>query len=440
MVKQRQTSVGIFCARRAIWIAGLFLLFLSIYVFITSASRVSALTTVPTLMNFQGRLTDSTGNIKPNGTYNMKLRLYDAASGGTLKYSEDRLVSAGDPSRVTVTNGIFSLRIGEGTNKTGTFDAALFASGSLYLEVELPTPATATSASPTWTEGPMTPRNQLGTSAYAYNAETLDGFDSASFARTDANNIFTGTQRFDVASATAFDVQNGSAVSVFKVDTVGAQVTIGTSDTTGTVFVLDTKTDAGDPTGVAGAMYYNSNAGKFRCYQGTAWTDCIGAGGPGGGGSTKRITLVPEYAGGVISADGSNNTGTLTSDFDGTNLHNYYAWSSTIGSLNDYDVVVRSAIPSDYASGLGNFKLWVYNTSTSTASNDIQVTVKDGAGTTCANNVSIIHSVASTWSEKSVTLSGCSFSANSILTVSVKMYSQSSNAVRIGEMSYEYTN
>ena len=139
-------------------------------------SQSDALTTVPTRMNFQGRLADSTGNIKQNGTYNMRLRLYTAASGGTAVWTEDRLVSAGQG--VTLTNGLFALQLGSVTS----LPASLFASGPLYLEVELPTPATATSSSPAWTEGAMTPRNQMATSAYAYNSETLDGLDSSDFA------------------------------------------------------------------------------------------------------------------------------------------------------------------------------------------------------------------------------------------------------------------
>ena len=176
-------------------------------------SQTSALTTVPTKMNFQGRLTDSSGNVKANGTYNMRLRLYTVSTGGSAVWSEDRLVSASQG--VTVTNGLFSIKLGDVT----TLPASLFASGDLYLSVELPSPATATSSSPSWTEGAMTPRNQMATSAYAYNSETLDGLDSAQFARTDANNMLTGAQTVNIASTAAFDIQNGSAVSVLKVDT-----------------------------------------------------------------------------------------------------------------------------------------------------------------------------------------------------------------------------
>jgi hypothetical protein len=56
-----------------------------------------------------------------------------------------------------------------------------------------------------------------------------------------------------------------------------SNIVIGTSDTTGTLLVLDTKTNSGDPTGVDGGLYYNSNASRFRCYEGGVWKNCIGS-------------------------------------------------------------------------------------------------------------------------------------------------------------------
>jgi parallel beta-helix repeat protein len=255
------------------------------------------------------------------------------------------------------------------------------------------------------------------------------------------NNTFTGTNAFDGTTFSiggAADVAKFNVASLFNVDSTNSIVSIGASDTTGTVFVLDTKTGSGDPTGIAGGMYYNSNAAKFRCYQNGAWTDCIGAG--GGGGSTRTITLIPEFAGGIITADGSDNTGTMTSDYDSINRHNYYSWVNSTGALNDYDIVVRSPIPSEYASGFGTFKIWVYGGSNSTANNDILVTVRDNAGTACASSFSVLPGTATTWTQQPVTLSGCSFAANDIVTIAIRVVSKSSNTVRVGEISYQYTN
>lgn len=257
--------------------AAVTLLFLFAGLFaLTLTNTAYAATTLPTKMNFQGRITNPSGNILVNGTYNMKFRIWSAASGGTQQWSEDRLISAGQG--VSVTNGQFSVQLGSVTS----LPASVFSSNSLYFEVELPTPASATTASPVWTEGAMTPRNQLATSAYAYNSETLDGLDSDAFAKLGSANLFTAANSIDVSSSSAFQVKNGST-NLFNVSTTTSQITIGTSDTTGALLVLDVKTDTGDPAGTNGAMYYNANANKFRCYQAGAWTDCVSTGGGGSG-------------------------------------------------------------------------------------------------------------------------------------------------------------
>ncbi len=77
-------------------------------------------------------------------------------------------------------------------------------------------------------------------------------------------------------STASTQVQNASGANMLNFDSTNDQISVGVSDTTGTLLVLDTKTDAADPTGVNGGMYYNSNAGRFRCYENSAWSDCLG--------------------------------------------------------------------------------------------------------------------------------------------------------------------
>lgn len=302
--------------------------------------------TTPYKINYQGRLTDASGTVKPDGQYNMKFRIFSVASGGAAIWTEVRDAA----NRVTVTNGQFNVQLGDVTALT----PSVFTSQPLYFEVELPTPATATcstAACGTFTEGAMTPRQPIAASAYAMNADTLDGSDATSFIITSQNNAFTGTNLFKNTSdsTSAFDIQTSGGTSLFKVNTSGSAVSIGagggsggtgpalsttstgrvgistttpgatlevagnalfknltdsttafqiqnssagslliadttnstvqigsaTADATAIVFILDTKNTSGDPSGTNGAMYYNSNAGKMRCYEGGAWTNCI---------------------------------------------------------------------------------------------------------------------------------------------------------------------
>ncbi len=151
---------------------------------------------VPYLVNFQGRLTDNNGNILTDGSYNIKFRIFDASTSGTNLWEGDRVRGASD-HRITVTNGLFNIQFGD----TGQGDPALSPSlfntqtyANLYLEVELPTPATATCATngcASFTEGAMTPRQPLASAPYAFNSDTLDGLDSGAFVQLGASQ--TGT-------------------------------------------------------------------------------------------------------------------------------------------------------------------------------------------------------------------------------------------------------
>ncbi|PID31746.1 hypothetical protein CR970_04225 [Candidatus Saccharibacteria bacterium] len=77
----------------------------------------------------------------------------------------------------------------------------------------------------------------------------------------------------------AFAVHNSSGtVSYLSVDTAGNLVQVGSTaaDTVAVLQVLDSYNDSTDPTGANGAQYYNTARGKFRCYEGGVWKDCIG--------------------------------------------------------------------------------------------------------------------------------------------------------------------
>ncbi len=93
------------------------------------------------------------------------------------------------------------------------------------------------------------------------------------------NNGTTSWELIKENASSDFGIWSGSG-HVLAINQAG-DVTIGNVDTTGSLFILDTKTGAGDPTGVNGGMYYNSSSNKFRCYENTAWTNCIGTGSSG---------------------------------------------------------------------------------------------------------------------------------------------------------------
>jgi hypothetical protein len=87
-------------------------------------------------------------------------------------------------------------------------------------------------------------------------------------------NSSDSTSAFRVLASNA---SFGSGVPIFQIDTQNGYVYIGnpSADSTGALLVLDTKNTTGDPTGVAGGMYYNSALGVSRCYIDGYWRDCV---------------------------------------------------------------------------------------------------------------------------------------------------------------------
>lgn len=88
----------------------------------------------------------------------------------------------------------------------------------------------------------------------------------------------TGALEIQNSGSSALDIRNVGGTSFFTVDTSTGVVRVGpaAADGNGVLFVVDTKNTPGDPSGVDGAIYYNSDIGRFRCREDGAWKDCIG--------------------------------------------------------------------------------------------------------------------------------------------------------------------
>jgi len=106
---------------------------------------------VPTLVNFQGRLTDSLGNPQ-NGTFSIAFKIYDSPAGGNIVWQETQ------PS-VTTTNGIFNVLLGSVT----PVPDSIFKDTSRWLTIAV------------GTDPEVNPRARLSSSPYAFRVNSLDG-------------------------------------------------------------------------------------------------------------------------------------------------------------------------------------------------------------------------------------------------------------------------
>lgn len=132
-------------------------------------------------INYQGKLTNNAGAAVADGAYNMEFKLYTVSSGGSPLWTETR--TSGD--QVQVTNGLFSVLLGEVTSLSGVdFNQ------TLYLGVNI-----GGTSTPVW-DGEMTPRKKLGVVPAAIVAETLEGLYASQFFRNDITNATSSAQAF----------------------------------------------------------------------------------------------------------------------------------------------------------------------------------------------------------------------------------------------------
>jgi fibronectin-binding autotransporter adhesin len=107
-----------------------------------------------------------------------------------------------------------------------------------------------------------------------------NGSDNMLSLTKDGNNVFTvfnsGALQLQLDSPQALAIKAANGDNALTVDTLTGKIRVGSGNSSKTfLFVLDSKTTAGDPEGTNGAQYYNADSNKFRCYQNNEWQDCV---------------------------------------------------------------------------------------------------------------------------------------------------------------------
>ena len=145
-----------------IGVIGLFL-FLTIFPYVSHAA-------IPQKINYQGYLTNAAG-VPVNGTVQMHFSIYNVLSGGSVLWTETQ--------NVTVTNGVYSVSLGDVIPITLPFDV------QYYLGV-------AVGADPE-----MTPRKVLTSVGYAFRALTVESIGSHIHSGADITSGMVSEPRID---------------------------------------------------------------------------------------------------------------------------------------------------------------------------------------------------------------------------------------------------
>ena len=177
------------------WTQGLFFTFISIALLLTTLP-VPVHAAIPQQINYQGYITDPQGTAI-DATVSIVFSIYSQASGGTVLWTETK--------NVTITDGLFSVNLGEGTPITLSFDTQYYLGITVGSDKE------------------MTPRQPITSVGYAFRAQEADSVkDNAVTTKVIANNAVTTNKVEDDAitgdkiaptTITSTNIANGAVTS-----------------------------------------------------------------------------------------------------------------------------------------------------------------------------------------------------------------------------------
>jgi hypothetical protein len=162
----------------------------------TSANN-TAYAVSPSTLNFQARLLTSSGNLVPDGIYNVEFKIYNASTStgssqgsctgdANCLWTETRLTSDPSNQQISVKNGYLSVYLGDKT----ALPANIW-NQQLYLTMNI-----GGTSGPTW-DGEMTPRIRLTSVPFAFRATVADSAETLS----KNTGSFTGTVDFSTLTA-----------------------------------------------------------------------------------------------------------------------------------------------------------------------------------------------------------------------------------------------
>ena len=202
---------------------------------------LSAASTWPNLMNYQGQLTDASGNAVADGGYNVTFRIYTVSSGGSSVWNETQTVTA--------SKGLFNAIVGSTTGPGLSTLTPAQLNGDLWLGIQVNS------------DPEMTPRQQLLGPINANNAAFVGGLQPGS----GANNlvVLDGTGKIPAGLIQGGSIQfplamaGNAAYGLSVVNSNGASSAVGLS----VVASSGIQSFATDPNGSAVAGYSGSSTG-----------------------------------------------------------------------------------------------------------------------------------------------------------------------------------
>jgi hypothetical protein len=354
------------------------------------------------------------------------------ANTGTASQDFESVYAADGDKVLTTTNGNFGVTAG-----TGTVDLTS-------------TNTTATAIHLTANTGAGGITGAAGTGGLNFTSTGLFAFSGA------ANSTITTTGTSDITVTAGDDLffddaQLSSAIQLTNTAT-------GWAATLGGGGIVDNINSFTETTAGAGASNIGLEAGSLTNVSPAtndvqAALEALDAKVGAAASNVDTLAFVPDYPNMVIFKDGSNNQGTLISDYDDTNEEHYYDWTSSQATLQDIDLRFRFTLPSDFVA-TGDFTARYRTGTVTTTDNKVDFSVTNstdlttGSPTVCGTSAA--NKSANAWATATITAAtintGCAtttaLGAGDVVQVIVKLYdlTGAGTFADAGKVALAYTN
>jgi hypothetical protein len=157
-------------------------------------------------------------------------------------------------------------------------------------------------------------------------------------------------------------------------------------------------------------------------------------------GNHEQLTLHPPFDGSSTKGDGSNNVGMLYVNIDDATQKNYYLWTTTQATMQDFDINVPVTLPLNFASWTGDPLTLNYRSTTGSATdNKLDLTVLDTAGNPVTLSGSSSDLASATWASTTVDFSGSpTWTPGQTVWLKLKVSALNHNEMHIGSIELHY--
>lgn len=159
----------------------------------------------------------------------------------------------------------------------------------------------------------------------------------------------------------------------------------------------------------------------------------------------QTTILTPEFDKAAYQADASDNVGQLTMTQDNITQRNYYLWTSSRPTLQDYDIFVRFTLPQDFvrwkSDGSTNpLQLSYRTTSANATDNKLDLSIYDTAGSPVTLSGSTTNLASTSWATTQIELLGTPiWTAGQEFLMKFHLSAKDSYQIHIGSLELRYT-